>query len=267
MKFHGRELRFLVGTAAVVTACATGATSVGPITDVVSDEQSLVSVDAAWDYVVVDPVTYATLFPVAPAVFDPAAAAAEATAAAATLFTPATCVQASSSGAAVTYILQSCDGPLSLTDVTGTVTATFVTNTAGPQVQLASTGLSVGSTPVTLAQTATIGSKGTLTTLAVVSDSLVGTMAANSRAFTGTVTWTPGTPCLTIDGSGTEAEGGNTFTVTVNSVQQCSAKCPSTGSVTSTLAGSATTLTFNGTAKVQAVDQNGNSATVVLSCP
>jgi hypothetical protein len=204
---------------------------------------------------------------VAPAVFDPAAAAAEATAAAGTLFTPPSCVQASSSGGTVTYVLQNCAGPISLAKVTGTVTATFAANTAGPQVEISSTGLTVDGTPVTLAQTATISMSGNMVTLDVVTNTLIGNMPPNSRSLRLTVAWTPGMACLLVSGSGTEVVSKNTFSVTVNSFQQCNAQCPTSGSVVSAIGSTATTLTFNGSNKAEATDSTGNSEEVPLTCP
>jgi hypothetical protein len=167
----------------------------------------------------------------------------------------------------VTYVLQECDGPLSLTNATGTVIATFVGNTAGPEVQISSTDFAVDGVPVALSQTATIGSSGATRTLALTSDTVQGDMPAGSRTLTASVTWTPGTPCLTVNGTGTETYNAMPYAIMVNNVERCSAQCPTTGSVTSSVASSSTTLTFNGTAKAQAINQSGTTASVTLTCP
>jgi hypothetical protein len=269
MRFHDKAVWCLGAAAGVLSACNNTPQAPPPTTtDLLVTETLLESYDAAWGFVVADPINESTLFPTAPATFNPADGAAQAAAGAAVNFSPAGCVQATASGDVATYIFTDCAvGPLSLTDISGKVTATYSNGANGPEVQIGSVNLVVGGDSLDLTATGTIGQSGNQRTLALTSQTVNGSLSSGSRSFTETLSWTQGTPCLMMNGTGTQAASGTTTHVTVTNTQQCSAQCPRAGSVAATGPAVTSTVNFNGTATVTAVESNGTTSNVTLTCP
>jgi hypothetical protein len=249
-------------------ACNTPPPSSQTSTEIVVGEAMLESYDAAWTFVVSDPINTSTLLPTPPATFDPAAAAMQVAAGTAANFSPPSCVSATAAGDVATFVFSNCQqGPLSLRTINGTVTATYSNTANGPQVQIASMNLFIAGSPVNLNATGTITQTANLRTVTLTSHTTSGSMDPNSRIVTETISWVKGTPCLTVSGTGTQVSAGTTTEITISSTQQCSAQCPKAGTVTATGGNTTSTLTFNGTSSTDVLENNGTSVGVTLPCP
>jgi hypothetical protein len=274
MHFFGGSLRvglILLATSVAFVAGCNGDDDddeievTGPEGTVVVDEGAVADYDAAWGFAAVD--TFDDPFFVASvptaAQIDPNDAASQAATAAGTYFAPPGCVQASASGNVATYVLNGCTGPLGLVDVTGTVTATFTDGDGPLQVQIAGTGVTVGGVDYSVASTAVVTADGSTRNVSLTSTTAPSGVTRNAQYD---FSWTQGTPCITLDGSGTTMVDSTTTTTTISDYARCSGQCPSAGVVSTTGPNGTATLTFDGTSTPTVTDTTGAQSEITLAC-
>jgi len=258
------------------SASTTTATTT-PEAAVATDEVAAANYDAAWSFAVSDAFTTPFLGAIfikghprpkqAVVVFDPVAAANTIAASATTYYSPASCVTAISTGPTATLKLNSCNGPVGLTELNGTVTATFNTGGSGPQFTLTSSDLEISGVPYTLNATGIISDSNNTRTVTLNSMS-VRSNASTTRSWQGTISWTKGNPCLTVNGTGTQLLNNTTYATTMNGYERCSGQCPTAGTLTSSGPnGGTATITFNNSATPGFTDSNGTNGAISISCP
>ncbi|MBS2032202.1 MAG: hypothetical protein JST54_30160 [Deltaproteobacteria bacterium] len=271
----------LAGAAAwLALGCNSSSTttaSTTPEAAVAVDEVAAANNDAAWSYAVADTFTDPFLAAIqikhrpiprqAVVVFDPVAAANTMAASAANYYSPSSCVTATANGAVATLKFNGCNGPVGLTELDGTLVATYSSSSAGPQFVLTSNGLTISGVPYDVNATGVISRNGNTRVVTLDSTSVRSSSTA-TRTWKGTVAWTKGNPCLTVNGTGTQTLNGSAYATTLNGYQRCSGQCPTAGTLTSSGPnGGVATLTFNNSATPGFTDSNGANGAISISCP
>ncbi len=200
----------------------------------------------------------------------PEAAAATAASKATSVFTPATCVTATASGATVTYTLDGCDGPFGLTGLSGPMVATFTTAPKGLAVNLTSSGVNLTGGKLVLNTSGVYSKSGAEQTMAI-STQTVGVGASEepiTRSGNYAVTWTD--TCVALSGTWANVTLDSAFSSTVANYEVCDGKCPKSGAnITAayTQGGSAGAITLQFTGSNQ-VSYSGTSGigVVTLDC-
>jgi hypothetical protein len=292
-----RPLSFCIFPVAVVLAAAcnsnngTSQPACGPdnAATTTADWVYATNVEAGLYFAAVDPVgsgffTFASI----EAVSTPQASmAATAVAQAAGTNFPNGCATATANQNAVTFNLNNCSGPLGITNLTGTVTATL-NATGNGQLLTQLTGTNVTTNGATLdlntSGVATVDANGQKTLNATSMSTGTGPNG-NSIAHAGsyTVVWPTSPGCATINAAfvgglasaleagaldaSSLAEASGVTTTTVTDYVACNNMCPQSGTSTTNLDGQAVTLTFNGSTTAECTSTTGQSAGLSIKCP
>jgi hypothetical protein len=185
-------------------------------------------------------------------------------------YSPASCVNATSSGGTATLVLSKCtSGPLGLPGVSGTLTATFATADNGISVTTSSSNLVIDGHAATFNGTGTSTSTATSRTFTGTSSgTFVGTTGDTyTRNSQINFDWVPGSGCATINGSGSVTGNGQSFTTMLANLQKCRDQCPTAGTLTLNAPDRVITVTFDGTATAQlAASTTSSKGTLALKC-
>jgi hypothetical protein len=189
-------------------------------------------------------------------------------------FSPPGCVQTKVQGNVVTLLLSGCDGPLGLTQVSGTVKATFSPAMGGAvKIQLSGSSVSVGGSMISVDTQGTLtvgGDPSTRTFQASSTTSGSGPLGTSVfRSGNYTLGWQSGSSCGTIDGDST-LSGSNAATSKTTNYTRCRGMCPQSGTVIQTLSngGTSVTLTYNATSSpTWQSNGGGNSGSLSIPCP
>jgi hypothetical protein len=196
--------------------------------------------------------------------------AAAAAAAAVGRYYPNNCATAVANGPTVTYTLNSCRGPLGVSNLSGTYTVTYTSQANGVQVTTNSTNLTLNGAPVKLNSTAFYTQNGAARSLSVNNQSQLAGAGGNTvtQNQTGTLAWNQGDTCATQNSNSTTTVNGQQIIETEASVLLCTAQCPQSGTVT-VAANNGTTgaVHFNGTANPPFVTTGSTAGAVTLTCP
>jgi hypothetical protein len=195
-------------------------------------------------------------------------AAAAAAAAAPQLFSPSSCVGATASGATTSYHLDSCTGPLGVTNMTGDYVASYQAATNAVQITVQSTRMEVEGIPMTVDAQGLFTEPGSGLQLDMTSHgSAPGDEYVISQALTMKLNWHRGDTCATAVANGTLTINDATFQENMSGITLCANQCPSTSGFaisdgTATLA----TVTFNGTSEAVFITPANHSGSVTLAC-
>jgi hypothetical protein len=185
-------------------------------------------------------------------------------------FSPSGCANVTVNANVVTFNLNACRGPLGLTNVTGTFTATLTGAMPGLHIQLAADNVSVAGAHISVQTqgTLTLGSDQRTQTFQATSTSGGTGPFGNSvnRSGSYTLAFQPGSACATINSSFTLSGSTGTSSKLVN-YTRCNRQCPQSGTVTHVLSnGMTVTLTFNGSSNPTWQASDGNSGTLSITC-
>jgi len=195
-------------------------------------------------------------------------AAAAVAAAAVKYFRPASCVQATANGNTVTFNLNNCIGPFGGSNISGTITSTYVAQTSGYQVTIKSSNLTLDSGTINLDIVAVYSQNGNARTVMVTNNTSakggLGNTVAQSQMST--VAWNKGDTCATVNSSGTLQINSTSMNQSFNNNLLCTARCPTGSATFSNSQNQTLTLTFNGTATAGVQDSSGKTGTIQLNC-
>jgi hypothetical protein len=181
-------------------------------------------------------------------------------------FTPKDCVDMNLDQTRLTLTLSNCTAPLGIESVNGTVHADFSMNGHDIDIALSSKDLTVNDDVVVLDANGVYSMTGTkskkITTMAMGSIAHGGQTL--SRKVAGSVTWTAGSKCATVESNGTITANGKDSAIQ-SKFQRCAGECPKSGNVKLTGA-TTTTLKFDGTPNPMFETSDGKSGTVALRC-
>lgn len=260
-----RMSRVLMCGAVLVAGCSNDPTKVVTSTDgltrvtVISSSTSSVMFAASDPFVPVNGTV----------VIAPEAAAQAALAAAGNYYTPASCLQVSAQGASVTYVLNSCNGPLGVTGMTGTYTVTYSQGTNGVTIDITSNAFTVGGASLAVAAQGFYSQNGTGRSLSITSQ---GSATNDDNKFvqvgqTTTLVWNQGDTCATENANGTVLVNGVAFNQASTNVVRCLNSCPSGGTVVlSDSAGTVATVNYNGSTSASFSTPSNQTGTVIVSC-
>ncbi len=185
-------------------------------------------------------------------------------------FSPSSCVQATATGATVTYVMKDCSGRYGYLQATGTFTSTFSRAGQGAlQLVVAGSGLSANGATLDVNATAVCTRVGDARVFAVKSDVTGTGPRGRPLHHVGdyTVKHTIGTQCVGVDGTWTNTSGPFQRVTTVTGLSRCAGSCPAAGGKIDILTarGTTTKVTFDGTA-VASWSTGSRSGTLDLRC-
>ncbi|RKH10222.1 hypothetical protein D7X74_27900 [Corallococcus sp. CA047B] len=235
------------------------------------------SYDAAWSYAWVDPVYddwYYSL-PVQPksigrgqlqAPVDVNAAAARLAASASSIFTPAGCASATSSGAMVNYALNNCTAKIGLDQLSGNVQLVLSDNQGQLAIAATSTDLSINGAPYNLSmQIAGAPPEAGQRKVTITSTSF-SPERFDTRSSESTVTWVEGSGCFTLNSQSRSTRNNFSATSTVSGYQRCDNQCPSAGTVTVETSEGTFSSSFDGSNTVKVTTPGDDIKTYPIDC-
>lgn len=196
-------------------------------------------------------------------------AAAQSAAQLTSLFAPAGCATATTSSNTVTYTFAACTGPYGMTKLTGTVVVQFsLAGVNALDLEVMSTGLSVGGATLDLAATATY-EKGATTDMLTVASTTKGT-SARAGAITQmgmyTIAWDA--TCLQLDGTFSSGFRAETWSTAITGYERCSNMCPKAGGMVTVTGPNnrSVTISYSGGGTAYAMTSSGQSGMIALPC-
>jgi hypothetical protein len=145
-----------------------------------------------------------------------------------TAYTPATCVSAAAQDNALTLTLTRCAGPLSLREVTGTLTATFTRGALRPEVTVRATGLRLNGAVLDTLSVMELDLTRLMVPLLRVTSTVNGVGARGVRIQRQGVhayRWERATQCVITDGQWRDGLASATIT----NLRRCGGGCPEPG--------------------------------------
>lgn len=270
-----------VGIASCAIALlATACSSDVPASDqaVATDELYATTYDTGLAYAAADPLDvgfYAAPITSSPALrasgasaaIDTVGAAAQAAAAVNTYYTPSGCATASASASVVTYTLANCTGPLNLKGISGTLTATYGANSSSNlQITLAASNLMVNGVAYTVNATAVGTANGDARSVVITSTTVSNASNQATRSGQSTFTWTKGSGCVSLNGTGTRNVNATSYQTTISNFAECSGQCPTAGTLMIQGPSSSINVTFDGSSSANISVSTGENGTFDLSC-
>jgi hypothetical protein len=284
------DMAFAMGIVVVATAACGDDDTASTDTAYVAGTTVAATNDAAYAYATTDPLVnpfYLALQEGAGAASTsssgPDQAATAAANAAGHYFTPSSCVMATAKGSDVTYNLNSCSGPLGITDVSGMLSLSFssASGVSDGGIAGADAGTSAESASFTLNSTgltingegALISSHGSLKRIGTdqkqVTLSSMSEFTHKGQKITNdsssTISWTVGSQCIDMTSTGKVSTGFQTFNLKISGFRRCAAACPTKGTVRLTDS-KTVTLTLDGTSMPTYTSSDGTSGVVDLDC-
>ena len=260
----------------VIVGCGTGAPEIGPV--LVSPTQAAYvssytqsANEAAFAAANPTSTMVASVVGAVGLVNDNAVSAASAAAANGKMyFVPDGCANVTAEERTVTYVLDDCTGPFGSTHIKGAITATFMVNPDGLELDLEAKDLLIGAATVNFnrhmrfAQAAGLIA---LTTLTNESTAQGSQGNVKSSASKGILSWGVGGGCTTYNGTETVQLEATTLNAAFTGVVRCANPCPQSGSVKVTdSGGGGVTLNFNGMKTVPVSRTDGAKDSVTLAC-
>lgn len=202
----------------------------GPADPGEDDESVNLAVDTAdtltWEGALLAPIMEATASASGP--FAAVEAARRARELALTAYTPASCISGSAQDNTLTLTLNGCAGPLSVRDVTGTVTATFTRGALRPEVGVRATGLRVNGAVLDTQSAVELDLTRLMVPLLRVTSTVSGVGARGARIRRQGVhayRWERATQCVITDGQWRDGQAS----ATVMNLRRCGGGCPEPG--------------------------------------
>jgi hypothetical protein len=237
----------------------------------VGDEAAWGDTCAAMNYAMVDPVDdfdFVTDDTAAVGVPSAIELAAQSAAGIRAYFTPSSCVTSTVSGATATVNLNQCNGPLGTQNISGTFTATFAPTASGFTIDVNASNVNVAGRTGNWQVDASVAPTADGWSMTVQSNGDLNGLSGNSfdRNARATISWATGSGCVQVDGQGSVATNGTTYTSSLSGYQRCTGSCPAAGTLTLDGPNQDVTVTFDGSSTPSLNSSTGVSREIQLAC-